>query len=251
MVTHLAPLAYERLSARAKALEGETLDELAPICVLAPHPDDETLGCGGLLAAEARRGAACSVVFLTDGSASHRGSPTWPKPRIASERRREALGALAALGVQPSHALFLDWPDAAPPPVGHPAFDRALERLTQWCVSQGSRSLFAPWGQEEHCDHQAAAALADLAAARLKLRRLDFLVWGWTSSLLLELDPAATVWRLACGDLAPVRRRALASHRTQMTDLIADAQEAFLIDPSLAALVEQEQEIFLERTLEE
>ena len=60
----------------------------APALVLAPHPDDESLGCGALLAASFA-GPGAHVICLTDGGASHLGSPTWP---------REALSALRLPG---------------------------------------------------------------------------------------------------------------------------------------------------------
>ncbi|MBI9086963.1 MAG: PIG-L family deacetylase [Desulfobacterales bacterium] len=38
------------------------------ILIVAAHPDDEVLGCGGLIARESRRGSLCHVLILTDGS---------------------------------------------------------------------------------------------------------------------------------------------------------------------------------------
>ena len=52
--------------------------------VLAPHPDDETLGAGGLLARLARDGVRCDVIVLTDGEGSHPDSPTHTPARLAA-----------------------------------------------------------------------------------------------------------------------------------------------------------------------
>ena len=49
---------------------GELLGE-RPLVVLAPHPDDETLGCGALIFDAASRGADCHIICVTDGSRSH------------------------------------------------------------------------------------------------------------------------------------------------------------------------------------
>ncbi len=53
---------------------------MVPTVVVAPHPDDETLGCGVLIAAKRRLGAEVAVVFLTDGAASH---PQFGSDRLA------------------------------------------------------------------------------------------------------------------------------------------------------------------------
>ncbi len=62
------------MSAAARLIEAPGIAAgAAPIVVLAPHPDDESLGCGALLAA-AFAGKGARVVCLTDGSGSHPGS---------------------------------------------------------------------------------------------------------------------------------------------------------------------------------
>ena len=58
------------------------------LVVLAPHPDDETLGCGALLA-RAFLGAGAHIICLTDGSASHPGSRHWTPARLAAQRRTD------------------------------------------------------------------------------------------------------------------------------------------------------------------
>ncbi|RYF32212.1 MAG: PIG-L family deacetylase, partial [Comamonadaceae bacterium] len=71
--------------------------------VVAPHPDDEVLSVGGLLAMLSNNGAARSddfvvtVIAVTDGAASHTGSLEWPRSRLLRERPRETERALAQL----------------------------------------------------------------------------------------------------------------------------------------------------------
>jgi LmbE family N-acetylglucosaminyl deacetylase len=85
------------------------------VLVVAPHPDDESLGCGGLIATLAWKGAAFRFVFVTDGGASHRHSQSWPRPRLAARREAEATEALRRLGVGAETRLFLGLADAAMP----------------------------------------------------------------------------------------------------------------------------------------
>lgn len=91
------------------------------ILVFAPHPDDETLACGGLLYTAVHAGAAVRVVFVTSGDgfglAVRR---SYPRAlhlaaadfiRFGKRRQEEALSAAARLGVPQSDVLFLGYPD--------------------------------------------------------------------------------------------------------------------------------------------
>jgi LmbE family N-acetylglucosaminyl deacetylase len=249
MVEAIGDETWRKLLARARTLDEGQLRALSPMVVLAPHPDDETLGCGGLLATASQLGLQPRVAFLTDGAASHADSPTWPKARLVEARTAEALAALAELGVGEDHALFLGWPDSAPYPIGSAEHLATVSTLCAWFAGFTPKSLWAPWSQETHCDHEAAADLADAVrrAGALPLRRMDFMVWGWNSDTLLGGHGAQRIWALPCGAQIDRRRRALSRHRTQAPGLITDAAWSFLIPPELAALTERPTEVFLER----
>ena len=77
--------------------------------VVAPHPDDEALACGGLIQSLTENGWSVSIVYLTDGRHSHRfafGVLEDPAPQaMAVIRRREAYQAAACLGVCPSGCI--------------------------------------------------------------------------------------------------------------------------------------------------
>ena len=64
-----------------------------PLLVIAPHPDDETLGCGGLIIRERLAGRLVRIVFLTDGSQSHRDHPSLTPTALAKLRKAEAVAA--------------------------------------------------------------------------------------------------------------------------------------------------------------
>src|ERR1700722_17819790 len=79
-----------------------TLDDVTgPGCglILAPHPDDESLGCGGLIAAGCHARRAPIVAILTDGAMSHPGSKAYPGERLVRLREAEARGAASLLGL--------------------------------------------------------------------------------------------------------------------------------------------------------
>jgi LmbE family N-acetylglucosaminyl deacetylase len=246
VVSFVGENAWTVLRTRGRRLDAAALEALSPILILSPHQDDETLGCGGLIATTCALGLAPRVAYLTDGSASHLGSPTWPAQRIASVRRAEARRALGVLGVPPRDIRFLGWPDSVPARPGTATHDAAAAALARWVRPRPPRSIWSSWRREPHCDHEAAADLADTVAARTpgSVRRLDFLVWGWTRPDLAA--ETKTVWALDCPGTIARRRRALACHRTQTTALIGDADEAFRIPPEIAALVSRPAEIYLE-----
>lgn len=98
-------------SLAAQQLPVTPIEDLFGDCglvVIAPHPDDETLGCGGILAWAARRDVLRHVVFLTNGEQSHPGA----SQDVASIRRHEAITASAHLGLAPTQLSFLGLPDS-------------------------------------------------------------------------------------------------------------------------------------------
>ncbi|MDT8264721.1 PIG-L family deacetylase, partial [Roseomonas sp. DSM 102946] len=99
-------------AAEAWPLEGleALLPEAGPVLLLSPHPDDESLGCGGLLAQLAARGREVRVVLVSDGAASH-DSRLYPPRRLAALRQEEMAAALAALGLGPERLVTLGLPD--------------------------------------------------------------------------------------------------------------------------------------------
>ena len=102
--------------------------------IVAPHPDDEVLGCGGLLAQ-----VGGLVVAVTDGEASHPGSTVHGPGRLAELRRAETAAALAALGRPETVVHRLGHPDGG---VEEARLAGELERrLTpgRWCVTTWAR----------------------------------------------------------------------------------------------------------------
>ena len=104
-----------------RALPSGELDDIlcggTPI-ILAPHPDDEVIGCGALIAASARAGRAPVIVYVTDGSGSHPNSRLFPRPVLTALRQHEACLAADVLGVISTRMHFMGLRDTAAPQDG-------------------------------------------------------------------------------------------------------------------------------------
>src|SRR5271168_2983162 len=99
-----------------------------PFVVVAPHPDDESLACGGLIADACRQAIRGTVVIVSDGAGSHPNSRAYPPDRLKSVREGEARRAAAELGLAPDQILFLSLPDRFVPREGEET-ERAIDAI--------------------------------------------------------------------------------------------------------------------------
>ena len=216
-----------------------------PFLVLAPHPDDESLGCGGLLAQACAAGLDAHVAILTDGTMSHPNSRSYPAARLQAVRQAEAAAAVATLGLGPGRLLFLGHPDAAAPRCGT-ALRRAGDALAAVLRARRIGRVFASWRHDPHCDHLAAHRIAARACRLTGARHVSYAVWGWTLPASTPL-PRTHVrgWRLAIkGELAR-KQAAIACHRSQMTGLITDDAAGFSLPAGLLEACERPFESYL------
>ena len=184
------------------------LPDFRTVLVVAPHPDDESLGCGGTMALLAGRGALVVTLTATDGEAT-KGS-SLPPEEIGRMRRLEAQRAASALGAKPR---FLGLPDGDL--LSHP--HELVSGLRKTIDDLEPDAVFAPWLLDQAGDHQAVAAgLAEaLSNADGKPE-----VWGyevWT--------PLAPNRAIEITEVVGRKREAVASHETAKGALDLDAWE--------------------------
>jgi len=200
--------------------------------VVAPHPDDEVLGCGGLLALMARAGHEVVVVGVSDGEAAFPGSAVWTPTVLARRRRIERSQGLHRLGL-PDAALSLALPDGAV--ARHEA---ALEARLRELLRDGD-TLLATWRLDGHPDHEAAGRAAAVVAAERGCRLWEYPVWMWHWA---APDDARVPWgrmrRLELdGDACERKVRAIAAHTSQLAGVPSESREAVLPDWALARLL--------------
>lgn len=224
-----------RWQAAARAVTAaELLGDAKSLGIIVPHADDETLGCGGLIAEAARRGVAITVTILTDGAASHPGSAQWPPPRLAAQRRIEARAAVAILAGDAARVVFADAPDgqlAAHPQVAQAVPDAAL--------------FVTCWRGDPHPDHRAAYDTARVVARRCAAPLLAFPLWTLTTA---APAPRRPLLHLDVTGHFPAKQAALDAYASQLGRLISDAP-GFVLDPALQHLFLRPDELFIDALL--
>lgn len=129
-----------------------------PVLALAAHPDDEVIGCGGMLAWHARQGHAVTVVHMTDGA---KGDPDGKFDDIASVRHEEGEAILRRMGIGDLRRWEL--PDGELPE--HRA--EVVTRLRAVFADVQPRTLYSFFFTEGHRDHRSVAEATVEAASAL------------------------------------------------------------------------------------
>jgi LmbE family N-acetylglucosaminyl deacetylase len=141
--------------------------------IVAPHPDDEILGTGGLLATLSDLGRNVLIIAVTDGTASHPGSPDWPTTRLASARPQETRDALQRLHMRHVAMVRLNLPDG-----GGEAFEAELGEALKTQLEPGD-VVFGTWRYDGHPDHESVGRAVSAVAGALDLPFVEVPVWTW------------------------------------------------------------------------
>lgn len=223
-----------------------TFDGLDRVVVLGAHPDDETLGAGGLVGRAHDAGLQVDVVVVTRGEGSHPRSPTHGRERLAAVRTEELRSAVGVLSPG-SEPVILGRPDGAVA-----AHEEELASYLVDLVGDGGRTLLvAPWRRDGHPDHEAAGRASATAAARTDARLLEYPVWfwhwarpddaPWTAALRLDLD-ADTLRR---------KGAAIAEHRSQVRALSEQDGDEVLLDADFLSHFAAPYEIYWEQPVDD
>jgi LmbE family N-acetylglucosaminyl deacetylase len=217
-----------------------------PFIVVAPHPDDESLACGGLLAEASLQGLRGKVIVVSDGVGSHPNSKAFPPSRLRALREEEAKRAGAELGLKPEDLLFLGLPDRFVPYEGEDA-ERAIGAIADCARDTSAKSIFVSWRHDPHCDHEASYRIARAVQQRAgELRLFEYVVWGHSLPPSTEVDPIGG-FRIQVDQAAlEKKRRAIAAHRSQTTNLIDDDPDGFRFTRSGLARFDLPYEFFFE-----
>ena len=248
-----------RRALERRAVDGTALVTGRRIMVLAPHPDDETLGCGAVIARARAAGDEATVVIATDGRHSSRSPLLAPEP-LARLRSAELQRACRTLGVADRDVVQLDYEDGT---LGADV-PRLAGDLAALLAARRPDTVFVTCLQDHHPDHRALhralrLALAGPAPGGHRPEVLAYPIWAWTSgpwflaaagdrlplvswSLRQLLHPG---WvRIPAGNHLATKRSAIQAYASQTTNLTGEPTWSYL-PATTVSLFLQPAEMFL------
>ena len=218
-------------------------DDLDELIVVAAHPDDETLGAGGLIRRVHEAGGTVTVVVATDGEASHPDSLSHSRTDLGSLRRDEVLRAVQTLAPG-ARVLFLGLPDGELRE-STAALDEGLAEAMESVSAPADRALIvAPWSGDGHRDHRAIAEAVVRVAGGRGLRHLGYPIWlwhwgrpddvAWDDAVMLPLTPGER----------SIKARALRTHVSQMQPLSDEPGDEPIVSEAMQAHFDRDTELF-------
>ena len=219
------------------------------IAVVSPHPDDETLGCGGTLALLTRGRAEVHVLFVTDGSASHPHHPRFTGGQIAEMRKAEARAATGALGLSHDQISFVGGPDGGLSGLDSASSSAIATKMAEVLESVAPDAVLLPLGRDGSSDHNASFVLVQMALQLkgLRPRVLEFPIWSWRNPLI-QLRPLLTsgaVWRTDIGPVLDRKVAAIEAYASQIRPIPPDALP--VLSPEFTSEFRVAEEYFYER----
>ena len=256
---------------RAAGLPELPLDDAAlagrAFIVLAAHPDDESLGAGGLLARLHAVGATVRVLLCTAGEGSHPGSPTTTPEQLAAVRLQEFGDALERLSGGGDWPGTWQW-QCLGLPDGQLARHReqiraAVREAAAGCGhAAGEIVLVAPYRSDGHTDHDVLGSVAAELSAAAGYALLEYPIWYWLWAApegpddpagpddpVGPDDPAGGAWRgwfrlpLRPAELQ-AKAAAMAAHTSQVQPLSGLPGDEVLLPPAFLAHFERTWETF-------
>lgn len=198
------------------------------LVVVAPHPDDEILACGGLLCSFSGREQDLVLISVTDGEGSHQDSAYWTEHRLRRDRPLESRHALQRLDLSLNE---LDWRRLN-------LKDSAVARNEAFLVNHLNQLLkpgdvlLTTWRGDGHSDHEAVGRACAQAAQARQARLVEVPVWAWHWA---SPDDPRLPWprahRIQLDKAAVARKQqAIAAHVSQME---ADEGRPPVLPPAL------------------
>jgi LmbE family N-acetylglucosaminyl deacetylase len=190
------------------------------VLVIAPHPDDETIATGGLIAMVRADGQQVMVAAVTDGENAYTDCERLRESRVA-----EQYNALKTLGVSPACTVRLKFPDSDVAAHEGELVDRFLS------LTSSFSHILAPWPLDFHPDHEACGRAAQTAARKAGARLTFYFFWTWHRGTL-ELLKAERLRRFPLTpEASRAKAGALACHLSQLHN---EAGEPILSERLLA-----------------
>lgn len=218
------------------------------VLVVSPHPDDETLACGGLIALLAQARSKVQFVVVCDGSGSHPHSREYPPAKLIGIRRIELGSALRTLGIVDSASHYLGVPDNAAPFPEDEGFSDVVERMSGLLASEPPDVVIIPWRRDSSRDHRAVWHIVTEAISRASIRPrvLEYPVWVWAEANDAPYPGEVRTLKLDISLALDKKRKAIACHRSQLGGLIKDDPSGFKLERIFLANFDVPWELYFE-----
>ena len=214
--------------------------------IFAPHQDDETLGCGALVARKRNEGLPVHVVFITDGSASHPHHPTLSPQAITRIRATEARAALRLLGVESNAIHFKAAPDGGLPNLAPELRQDLVRRIAVLLREINPTEIFLPCSPDGSTEHEAAFQIVIEAVVQASPHAdiWQYPVWSWWNPLLLvrHLWVFGPCRHQRAEDFQAIKLRALRQYRSQLEPMPPQTSPA--LPPELVRIFQTDHEFF-------
>jgi len=219
----------------------------SPVLIVAPHPDDETLGCGGAIAMLRSLNCHVCVLVISNGTLSHPNSQKYPAPLLQALRESETLEAMTKLGVNSNYVTFWGLQDGSI----STQYMSAVASCSAYLTEVAPQIIFLPWRYDPHPDHRATSKLIQTALRKLDLspRIIEYPIWDWDPQQRGNLTESekVTSWRLDIAAVVKLKEQAIACYRSQITNLIDDDPEGFRLTPEMLLNFTCPWEVYLEQ----
>jgi LmbE family N-acetylglucosaminyl deacetylase len=218
----------------------------SPVLVVAPHPDDETLGCGGAIALLNSLDCDVRVLVVSDGTRSHPRSLKYPAPKLQKLRESETLAALNLLGLNAKNVTFFGLKDGSI----SAEYQNAITSCCTYLTQINPQIIFLPWRYDPHPDHRGSWQLIDTALSSLSQNPeiIEYPIWDWDEQQRGNVPEYEKIkcWRLDISTVVEIKQQAISAYRSQITDLIDDDPEGFRLTPEMLANFARPWEVYME-----
>jgi LmbE family N-acetylglucosaminyl deacetylase len=191
--------------------------------VFSPHQDDETFGCGGMIAQKREQGVPVAVVFLTDGQGGGN-SDAESNNKIVQIRKQESIKALTILGVELSNIYFLDKQDGSLLNLKNEEKQYTISQIAGLLKKYKPEEVYVPHKKDCHRDHEASYELvkAAIGEAKIQVELIQYPIWlFWRAPLfiMLKLQDIAAAYSLSIASVQEKKNQAIAAYTSQLGSL--------------------------------
>lgn len=155
------------------------LDNFSKVLIVAPHPDDEVLGCGGLISTLVSRGKEIKIIFLTFGENSHSSCCNVSSDYVASKRQSSAYKACDHLGISSSNIFFVNFTDGSIPRNINDLYGNAVDNLCSMISEYDPSHIFCPHPLDIMPDHISSSELINSIIYKIKSNSTIYYYCTW------------------------------------------------------------------------